>query len=244
MSIRPAPLMPGEAPAPEFPTLGRDTLVTRVAGLLTDAIMAGRLQPGARLSESAIAREMGLSRAPVREAARLLESSGLVVSSPGRGFSVRTVTADALDTLYELRLAIETAAVGRLVRHGAQAAVPALRTAVQALHDVARDGDPVTRIQADMAFHRLICAASGNERFLSVFDQIANETRVSVTLIGQIYADPRVMAATHEPILGAIAAGDAAAAEAAVAHHIGDARTKVVALFRKIEGQKIEDQAG
>ncbi len=72
-----------------FQPLNRDGLVDRVANLLAEAIMAGRIRPGARLSESTIARDMGVSRAPVREAARLLESSGLVEYHTNRGFLCR-----------------------------------------------------------------------------------------------------------------------------------------------------------
>lgn len=198
--------------------------------------MAGRIRPGERLSESAIARDMGLSRAPVREAARLLESSGLVEYHTNRGFFVQTVSASALDNLYEFRIVIERAAVARLVEKGAEDTLPLLRTQLQELYRVAEAGeDMLHQVEADMQFHRLICQGSGNPRFLTVFDQIANETKLGLILIGRLYDDPHRMADTHEPIIDAIAAGDADAAVNAIDYHIGTARTLVCDQFRLLE---------
>ena len=198
--------------------------------------MAGRILPGARLSESSIARDMGVSRAPVREAARLLESSGLVEYHPNRGFFVQTVSAAALGNLYELRIVIERAAIARLVAQGAQQTLPLLRAQLGELYRVAQAGEDVVRqVDADMLFHRLICQGSGNPRFLTVFDQIANETRLGLILIGRLYDDPHLMAQTHEPIIDAIAAGDADAAVNAIDFHIGTAQALVCHRFRLLE---------
>jgi DNA-binding FadR family transcriptional regulator len=73
----------------------------------------------------------------------------------------------------------------------------------------------------------LICEGSGNQRFLQVFDQISNETKLGLLVIGRLYDDPHRMAETHEPIVDAIAAGDADAAAQAIAYHIGVAKDLV-----------------
>ncbi len=219
-----------------FQPLNRDGLVDRVANLLAEAIMAGRIRPGARLSESTIARDMGVSRAPVREAARLLESSGLVEYHTNRGFFVQTVSSAALDNLYEFRIVIERAAIARLVAEGADDTLPRLHAQLRELYRVAEAGeDMVRQVEADMQFHRLICQGSGNPRFLTVFDQIANETKLGLILIGRLYDDPHRMAETHEPIIDAIAAGDTDAAVNAIDYHIGTARTLVCHQFRLLE---------
>ena len=157
-----------------FAPLDREGLVQRVARRLSKAIVSGQLTPGERLSESVVARQLGVSRAPVREAARLLENSGLVTYLPNRGFFVRKFSAEELDNLYELRIIIETAAIRRLIREGLGDTEAALEAQIQELHRVAGPGhDMLTQVEADMQFHRLICAGSGNPRFLGVFEQIA-----------------------------------------------------------------------
>ena len=67
----------------------------------------GQLPPGAKVAEAAVARELGISRAPVREAARLLEQQGLLVASPRRGFFVRKLEAADIDEIYDLRICVE-----------------------------------------------------------------------------------------------------------------------------------------
>lgn len=226
-----APGVDTDARAPFMPLI-RDGLVDRVAGSLTGAILSGQLAPGDRLAESTIARQMDLSRAPVREALRLLESSGLVDYRPNRGFFVHSISGPELDNLYELRIVIEGAAIARLVETNRAAALPRLRAQLDDLYRIADLGtDIVAQVDADMRFHRLICEGSGNPRFLQVFDQISNETKLGLLVIGQLYDDPRKLAETHEPIVQAVADGDAAAARAATEYHIDYARQGVVAFF-------------
>lgn len=155
---------------PLFGPLTRDALSQKIAKMLTEAIMTGRLQPGARVAESVIARDLGVSRAPVREAGRLLESAGLLISRPNRGFFVRTMDAEDLDSLYELRMAIEREAAARLVRQGAETVIPALRRQLQKMVDLAGTEEIAAQVQADMEFHRLMIEGCGNRRFLSVFE--------------------------------------------------------------------------
>ncbi|PZX17180.1 DNA-binding GntR family transcriptional regulator [Palleronia aestuarii] len=220
--------MNGPIETAKFAPLDREGLVDRIAETLMEAIIAGRIAPGDRLSESTIARDMGVSRAPVREAARLLENSGLVRYRANRGFFVHEIAAEGFRDLYELRIAIETAAALRLIAGDAAAALPALTAALDRLKAAAEgECDVTAMISADLAFHRAICLASGNARFVQVFDQIANETRLGVMLIGRLYDDPAEIARSHEPVLAAIAASDREAVVAAIEYHLGTARDLV-----------------
>ncbi|SDE29585.1 transcriptional regulator, GntR family [Salipiger thiooxidans] len=219
-----------------FAPLDREGLVQRVARRLSKAIVSGQLTPGERLSESVVARQLGVSRAPVREAARLLENSGLVTYLPNRGFFVRKFSAEELDNLYELRIIIETAAIRRLIREGLGDTEAALEAQIQELHRVAGPGhDMLTQVEADMQFHRLICAGSGNPRFLGVFEQIALETELTIMLIGKLYDDAHRLADTHVPILDALRGGDERVAVEAMHFHLDVARLLVTEQFRKLE---------
>src|SRR5258708_12285982 len=90
-----------------LPSLADSDLVGQVARILTQAIVQGRLPPGSKVVEAGIARELGVSRAPVREAARLLEKQGLLVASPRRGFFVRKLENRNIDQIYHFRIFIE-----------------------------------------------------------------------------------------------------------------------------------------
>ncbi|OCX64705.1 GntR family transcriptional regulator [Thioclava sp. SK-1] len=230
--------MGGKSPSPFLP-LTRDGLVDRVANSLAEAILSGSLQPGDRLAESTIAKQMDLSRAPVREALRLLESSGLVDYKANRGFFVHSLSVEALEHLYELRIVIETASIRRLIASNHQEAVKALRAQLDHLHELSSTGvEMAPHVDADMQFHRLICHYSGNPRFLQVFDTTANEIKLSVIYTGRLYADPALIAQTHEPIFDKIAQGDAEGAVAAMEYHLSDARRIVTGMFRKNQESK------
>lgn len=222
----------------QFQPLGRDGLVQQIVGLLSDAIIDGKLKPGERLYESAIARDLNVSRAPVREAARLLESSGLVSYETNRGFFVRKISIAALEDLYELRLAIETASAMRLIRRGDGALIAGLRGQYEALIEIsAKEDDMRALVEADMAFHRNIVKASGNDRFLTIFDQIATETELCLMVIGRLYGDAHYIAETHLPIVEAIEARDEAQTSAALSYHLEDARRLVTDQFRNLESE-------
>lgn len=221
--------------AARFEPIVQDDLVQRIARLLTGAIIDGRLRPGERISEAATARDLGVSRAPVREAARLLESTGLVNSHPRRGFFVRTIRAEDIDDLYELRICIETQAAARLAGCLTSEGAARLRAQLERMRASAEKDALAQQIEEDLRFHRLICELAGNARLMAIFDQIAPEIRLGVALIGRLYDDPHRIAETHLPVIAALEAGSAQAASEAMDYHIRIAREHVVALFRKLE---------
>lgn len=223
--------------AARFHPIERDDLTQHIARLLTDAIIEGRLRSGEHISEASTARDLGVSRAPVREAARLLESTGLVKAHPRRGFFVRTIRAEDLDDLYELRICIETQAGARLATCVTPADLDQLREQLQRMRALADEAAVDQQIEEDLHFHRLICTLCGNPRILAIFEQIASEVRLCVALIGRLYDDPHRIAETHLPIIEALESGDARAARRALDHHIAVAREHVVALFRKLEAE-------
>ena len=81
--------------------------------LIRQAIVDGRLPPGQRLKEEELARELGISRTPVREALLILQTEGLVDAAPNRGAVVRSHDADDLEDLYQLRALLEGYAARR-----------------------------------------------------------------------------------------------------------------------------------
>src|SRR5437867_7143332 len=99
-----------------LPAIADSDLVGQIARILMQAIVQGRLPPGSKVVEAGIARELGVSRAPVREAARLLEKQGLLVASPRRGFFVRKLESRNIYEIYDLRLCIERHATVLAVR--------------------------------------------------------------------------------------------------------------------------------
>ena len=221
---------------PLFQPLARDALSQQIARMLTDAIVSGRLKPGDRVAESVIARDLGVSRAPVREAGRLLESAGLLVSKANRGFFVRTIDAEDLDSLYELRLCIEREAAARVVRENRVGdIIDKLRQKIDDMVDASQKDRLVSQIGVDLQFHRLIVESSNNARFLGVFDKLASEIQVCTAVIDRVFDEPGLVARNHTLIVDALATGNEDEARAAIDYHIGVARETVVSHFRGLE---------
>ncbi|WP_110597576.1 GntR family transcriptional regulator [Salinicola lusitanus] len=216
-----------------FATIQQRDLVNQIADMLTEALLKGEFAPGVHLAEAQLARDFGVSRAPVREAARLLESRGMLVSQPRRGFFVRTFNADELDDVYDLRLCLERHAIRLLAGKLTAAMEAALSHQLETMRQVARDGTAVQQIEEDVAFHRMLCEFSGNQRLVRVFDELCHEMRFCILLIGQLYDDPLRVADTHEPILEALRTRSPDAGEAALDYHIGVAQQRVVEMFRE-----------
>ncbi|MCP3465479.1 GntR family transcriptional regulator [Bradyrhizobium sp. CCGUVB23] len=222
------------SPPVGLPALAETDLVGQVARLLTQAIVQGRLPPGSKLVEAGVARELGVSRAPVREAARLLERQGLLVANPRRGFFVRQFALDDIDEIYDLRLCVERHAAVLAARNLTPETRDALRRQIDVLHEMADLDDQARQVEEDYRFHRLICEIAGNTRVLRLFDDLASELRMVIGLIGRLYDDPHEIARTHEPILAAIEAGDPERIIAHIDHHIGHAWREVGKLLRDI----------
>lgn len=139
--------------------------------LLRQEIVTGTAGPGDLLAEAAVARRLGVSRVPVREALFTLEREGLVEFSPtGRAF-VKTLTPADFEELYLLRLALEPLAA-RLAFPSLRETMPDLEKNLAATKR-ARSVLDVTRL--DLEFHEIILAASGNARLLKLWCSLRGE---------------------------------------------------------------------
>lgn len=141
------------------------------ASLLRAEILNGTSAPGALLAESAVAKRLGVSRVPVREALFALEREGLVEFSPtGRAF-VKALTPQDFEELYVLRLALEPLA-SRLAAPALKADISKLEKNLAATRR-ARSVQEVTLL--DLDFHQLILEASGNARLLKLWRSLRGE---------------------------------------------------------------------
>lgn len=184
---------------------------------LTERILAGHYQPGERLIELQLARELGTSQGPVREALRELEASRLVETTPHKGTRVRVVGVPEIREAYFVRGLLEQAA--------APAAALALAGNVEELRAEAAcilraaDAKSYAEQAAHVyALHRAIVAASGNATLLRLWESLAFETWVRIRLgwgeINRKFADT-----SYERILAALDRGDGAAAGTFLREH-------------------------
>jgi DNA-binding GntR family transcriptional regulator len=219
-----------------FESVEAQDLVGLVEAQLTRAIVEGRLAPGSRIVEAEIARRMGVSRAPVREAARRLERQGVLVARPRHGFAVRTISVQEIDDLFEVRISLEMTSVELACRKADDAGLQRLRTLVDGMVHEAPTQPQHVRIATDLAFHTLICELSGNAHLHRIFSNTQTEMQMIIALIDAVYHDPETMANTHYPIVDALMSRDVDASRLAMREHLDDAWQQVRALFVKQHG--------
>jgi DNA-binding GntR family transcriptional regulator len=219
-----------------FESVEATDLVGLVEAQLTRAIVEGRLTPGSRIVEADIARRMGVSRAPVREAARRLERQGVLVARPRHGFAVRSISVQEIDDLYEVRLSLELTSIELACRKAGDAGLARVQALVQEMVRLAPTQPQHERIATDFELHTLICELSGNAHLHRIFLNTQTEMRMVIALIDAVYHDPAAVAATHRPIVDALLRRDAEAAKAAMRVHLEDAWSHVRALFVEQHG--------
>ena len=226
-----------------FRVLAPESLNEKVAAQIRDAISAGRLAPGERLVEAGVAAEMGISRAPVREALRRLEFEGLLVARPRRGYVIRDLSVDALHEIYDLRVLLEPI-LARCAAERIQADdVPALGEVVERMRDAGRRDDWAEVVNADREFHMLVGKLSGRPLTAQVFEHLNEQVRTFMALLRGSYPHPGEMAVEHEDLLNAIASGDGERAERGMRSHLEDARRQLASTMDGNRGSDGRPQA-
>jgi DNA-binding GntR family transcriptional regulator len=207
-----------------------ETLAVQAADAIRELIAAGHVAGGERLVEARLAEQLGVSRGPVRDALRLLTAEGLVRDEPRRGtFVVRLSEQDVLE-IYDLRIAVETAAVRLIVRRGNPESLAILERTIEDMRAASLDA-PLTA-EADLRFHGAVCELSGNSRLCDVHRRYATELRILLRLDEEKLPHAQGAAVTeHEELLAAFRFGPEAA-EAAFRAHLEDARQRVAAYVR------------
>ncbi|HEX4896960.1 MAG TPA: GntR family transcriptional regulator [Candidatus Limnocylindrales bacterium] len=202
-------------------TLAHRQLWEAVADRLRDEILDGRLAAGSRLVEAELAERFGVSRGPVRDALQELARAGLAIDLPRRGTFVSSLTERDLGEVYEIRRAIEEAAVRLTVERASEADVASMFEALEAAEAAYGNDDLAAAWDADMAFHRSYCRLSGNGRLLELFDNLASQTvllmRTTLDSHASLAWTPPVE--LHRRIAQAIAARDVDGATKAVGAH-------------------------
>jgi DNA-binding GntR family transcriptional regulator len=198
-----------------------DRLVERVETRLREAIVSGRLPPGSHLSVPEIARQLGVSRTPAREALFTLQRLGLVEVRPRRGAVVVAGGRQDLRELFELREALEGMAARLSAQHMPDSQVAALHATLERHRAALEAGDLDAHVRLDLQFHRMIADGSANQRLADSIDQLRDQTAVLVRLnaVRPGGMDESVLRA-HGRVARSIGRHDADQAEIRIREHI------------------------
>lgn len=201
-------------------TVRRVSLVDSIYETLLEAIVSGQLPHGSELNSVGLAKQLDVSRTPLREALHLLERDGLVRQAGNHKARVAEFSADDIREIYEVRLQLEAAAAERAATRMSPAALESLQREAEKLRVSRKDVNWRTRALAfDQRFHSAIAAGSGNRRLEADIQRYRLLVRSFCRIAGQ-QATLEQALDEHITILLALSAGRPAAARKAMAAHI------------------------
>lgn len=200
----------------------RDVLRTQIKDRIMQEIIEGKYPPGTRLIETRIARQLGTSQAPVREALRDLETVGVIESIPFRGARVRKPSVPELIEAFPVRAALESLAAAAAARLVTDSDLDRLEELIELMVTAAEQGDAHEQSTRNAEFHSLIVRAAANatlERQWALLEPFARTYLTAVTA----GIDLRRLANRHRTILEALRARDPEWAAAAMRAHLMEA---------------------
>jgi DNA-binding GntR family transcriptional regulator len=198
-------------------TVKRRCMRDHIRDVLVARILDGTYAPGTQLKELSLAREFNVSQAPIREALRELEGTGLVTSERYRGTRVRGADFEEMRESYELRATLEVRAI-ELATPLAPDALGELENCLRLMKAAVKNSDVEAYIVEALRLHRHLIVASHNRTFVSVWDSLHWDVRgrIAVERIARQGGGFVSLIELHEALLGKIKAQDVAASTALV----------------------------
>ena len=208
---------------------GGELLSMTIKRLLLDRIVHGHYQPGERIVEMKLAKELGTSQSPVREALRDLAAIGVVTIHPRRGARVRLPSGRELADVSIVRAEIDALAARLAAEQIPDEVLDEMDFLIDEMLRRHEERNFPAVTEADVKFHRLIAHAAANHALLRVFDQLAPFARTFITLTLP-NVDVRSILLEHRGILEALRGRAADRAADAARHH----QLNVSALLRSV----------
>lgn len=208
----------------------RESTAVMIADRVRDAIERGDLPPGAQLGEAELARQLGVSRGPLREGLQRLTQEGLLLSIRNRGLFVIEMTPERVRDMYIARQAVERAAAEQVHLRAPEEAGAQLLEITDRMSATAVAAGPSGVGEADIAFHDLLVRLAGSPRLSRMHRTLLTETRMGIHALDPTYEggdDLRV--AEHRAIARSFVDGDPAETDRLLQLHMADAVERLTA---------------
>ncbi len=202
-----------------------------VFNTLRQGILTGELKPGERLMEIHLAKKLGVSRTPIREAIRMLELEGLVTMIPRKGAEVSQISTKDMRDVLEVRRSLDSLAVSLASVRKTEDDLTALKEAEDDFEKSILTKDATTIAKADVAFHDIILTASKNNRLIQMVNNLADRVyRYRMEYIKDSSHHLRLIE-EHRNIVKYIENGDADNARKAIEIHIDNQERNILNQF-------------
>ncbi len=213
------------------------TIRKKVHSYVRERILSGDIGPHERLIETKIAKEIGTSRTPVREALHNLELEGLIESVPRVGYMVKPLNVEELKEICVIRTVIESLAAAWAMDKAYSKLTTELKNNIAKTEEAISLGEIKAFVELDSQFHEVIAKLSGSQRLLELAQTLRRH--MIRYRVGSIYSPENVLRAIdgHKNILAAIEKGDAGAVRNAIDFHLDQARKDILAYAFKENGE-------
>ena len=192
------------------PDMGADPTNTALAvAALRDRIFSGALGAGTDHLESELARDLGMSRTPVREALLTLQEQGLVEVRPRKGVRIKPVSPTDMSEIYDVLTELESLAAADAARHGyASTDLAGLSDSIDRMEAALEQGDRMAWAAADDLFHTELVRLGGNSRVIALVTMMSDQVRRARQVTLYIRPVPTQSNADHRAVFEAISNRD------------------------------------
>lgn len=201
-----------------------------IAARIREAIAAGVIPPGGQIGEAEFARQLAVSRGPLREGLQRLAQEGLVVAVRNRGHFVIEMTPENVRDMYVAREAVERAAAARAHELNPKGTSTLLLESVAAMKAAADRRDEPGVSTADIAFHRDLVRCAESPRLTRMHETLMAETRMCIHALTPTYAVGSLRVAEHRRIARSFTKGDPELTDRLLIHHMDDALVRLGAV--------------
>lgn len=185
------------------------TLREKVVIYVKSKILKGEIKQGSKINENELAKELGISRGPVREALRQIEQEGLVTYLPNKGCSVTTLTPEDMTEMYLIRSSLEALAVKICNGRYSKGSIRIMENAIKEIEHAAQSDDLVGIIKWDQEFHKAIVKESGKKRLLNLWSTTDGANVATFyTMYNARYICMEILGNNHKILLEAIKTGN------------------------------------
>lgn len=200
----------------DYPVDKHLTLRERIVDFIKDSVVSGRLKPGERVPEQEIAENFGISRTPIREAFRQLESEGFITVTPRKGAVVSPITDKDVSEFYAIKSLLEGFAARTACAKLTEKGLKKLESLNASMARCAEKNDVKAFFKVDAQFHDTFLKACGNEKLFILIHQLVQQFErfriTAMSLPGRMQDSVK----QHEEIVSAFKRGDAVLVESLV----------------------------
>jgi DNA-binding GntR family transcriptional regulator len=216
---------------PSTITVLEQDATARAVRILRDMVMSRRIGPGQQLRQDGLAEKMGLSRSPLREALRTLETEGLLVHVPNQGYFVARLRSSDLRQIYLMRRLLETELL-KSVRAPSTEELSKVRDENERIHQSVRDGNLAQVLRANRKFHFCIFALSPLDLVMRQVERLWHQSESYRAVYLWVPAAQEQIIAEHLAMIAALESHDVKGLIAVADRHRSTAEAAVIGILR------------